>query len=290
MRNTTTFLFVLARVVLAICVLLCFGCGPNPAKIYNDQGLTEVNREQYENAIASFDSAIEINRDFAEAYYNRGNTKVKLAEHKIANADYHTLLQLKFTSVILRLYIAAIIDFDTTIRLKPDHVYAYHNRGLSKLELGQTEAAKEDLKTALELAEQAGDTQLKAAIEAIRGSSTLGYTQSLAHRLNSLWIERNLSVLEDIQAVSLDQVLSVGDKLPYFSNSFPDADKIVRKENYITKMDERIFTDSVVSGGTFTFSGVIKLQNGKLYYAPGECTIKYPNGIITKGEIRVYNN
>ena len=54
--------------------------------------------------------------------------------------------------------------------------------------------------------------------------------------------------------------------------------------------DARISINGVVTRGTLTFSGVIELQNGKRYYAPEKCTINYPNGIITKGKIMVYDN
>ena len=175
----------------------------------------------------------------------------------------------------------AITHFNSAIERKPDFAEAYFNRGKVKVKLLEDKIAKDpyyfetmaelylttitDFEKALELSEQAGNAQLKRIIEEQLRSYREYPTQP-------------------------DQILGVGDKLLYFSNSFPDDDKIVRKGNFDTMIDARISINGVVTGGTLTFSGVIELQNGKRYYAPEQCTINYPNGIITKGKIMVYNN
>ena len=45
----------------------------------------------------------------------------------------------------------AIQDFDTTIRLKPDHANAYNNRGAAYDDLGQKQRAIQDYDTAIRL-------------------------------------------------------------------------------------------------------------------------------------------
>ena len=69
--------------------------------------------------------------------------------------------------VQLEQYTAAIADYDIAIRLKPDYVEAYTIRGFAKYKLGRTWEAKQDLRTALKLAEKSGDTVLKTDIESI---------------------------------------------------------------------------------------------------------------------------
>ena len=76
------------------------------------------------------------------AYYNRGNAKGKLGQH-----------------------LAAIADYDTAIRLKPDYATAYYNRGIEKALLNRISETKQDVRTALRLAKQAGDTGLITRIE-----------------------------------------------------------------------------------------------------------------------------
>ena len=62
-------------------------------------------------------------------------------------------------------HFAAIADYDIAIRLNPDYANAYYNRGLAKALLNRTWEAKQDVRTALRLAKQAGDTSLITDIE-----------------------------------------------------------------------------------------------------------------------------
>ncbi len=192
MRNFTPFLLISVAVI--ICFLFSLGCGPTTdyAKIYNELGLAKVKIEQYEDAITYFNTAVESKPDFAEAYYNRGNAKVKLVKYqvKIFNPDSPESIQSGTSFAIYGLHLSAITDFDTTIRLKPDHVYAYYSRGLAKVDIGQYEGAITDFETALKLAEQAGDTQLKRIV--------MTYLNSLK---------------------TPDKILRVGDKLPLFTSN-----------------------------------------------------------------------
>ena len=62
-------------------------------------------------------------------------------------------------------YKGAIADYDKAIQLKPNFAEAYAARGAAKYSLGRTGEAKQDLQTALKLAEQADDKRFKAKIE-----------------------------------------------------------------------------------------------------------------------------
>ena len=62
-------------------------------------------------------------------------------------------------------YEDAIADYDIAIRLKPDYAFAYYNRGVVKALIKQTSEAKQDFRTALRLAEQEGNENLKVNIE-----------------------------------------------------------------------------------------------------------------------------
>ena len=93
---------------------------------YNDRGVAKIGLEQYASAIADFDEAIHLYPDYVGAYSNRGIAKAKLGQHE-----------------------AAIADYDTAIHLKPDLVEAYSNRGLTKAKLGQYASAIADFDEAI---------------------------------------------------------------------------------------------------------------------------------------------
>ena len=84
------------------------------AEAYNDRGLVLQDLRRLDEALASHDSAIALKPDFAAAYINRGNA----------------LLDLKRPA-------QAFESFEKAIELKPDFADAYNNRGLALLELNR---------------------------------------------------------------------------------------------------------------------------------------------------------
>ena len=112
------------------------------AETYWHRGNVKYELGQYEAAISDYTQAIHLKPDYADAYNNRGNAKYNLMQYE-----------------------AAITDYDMAIRLKPDFALAYYNRGNAKALLDRTWEAKQDVRTALRLAEKAGDESLKADIE-----------------------------------------------------------------------------------------------------------------------------
>ena len=79
-------------------------------------------------AIQDYNKAIELNPNFALAYYNRGLAKHKLGEHK-----------------------EAIQDYNKAIEIDPNLGLAYLNRGVAKYNLGQKDMGCLDLSKAGEL-------------------------------------------------------------------------------------------------------------------------------------------
>ena len=75
-----------------------------------------------------FNKAIELNSNYADAYFGRGNTKGKLSDYK-----------------------GAILDFDKAIELNPDLAIAYMGRGLAKHFLGDNDGACIDWNKAAKL-------------------------------------------------------------------------------------------------------------------------------------------
>ena len=149
---------------------------PDEALAYLSRGIAKADLKQYFRAISDYDMAIRLKPDYADAYNNRGSAKAALGEYFPAISDYDMAIRLKpdfalayynrgVTKADLKQYAAAIADYTQAIRRNPDHVEAFHNRGIAKALLGRTWEAKQDLRTALRLAKQAGDESFKAHIE-----------------------------------------------------------------------------------------------------------------------------
>ncbi|AFY79877.1 CHAT domain-containing protein [Oscillatoria acuminata] len=85
---------------------------------YYLRGVAQGQLGQKEDAIASFNEAIHFKRDFPDAYYNRGVAQGQLGQNK-----------------------DAIASFNEAICLKPNFPDAYYNRGVVQGQLGQKEDA-----------------------------------------------------------------------------------------------------------------------------------------------------
>ncbi len=151
---------------------------PNDAFAYFLRGRAKEQLGQYFAAIADYDAAIRLKPDDTLAYVVRGRAKEQLGQYFAAIADYDTAIRLQPDYAVAYLgrgdakrqlgqYHAAIVDFDVAIRLKPNDAYAYVGRSAAKGSLGRFWEEKQDLRTALKLAEKAGDESLKNSIKKI---------------------------------------------------------------------------------------------------------------------------
>jgi tetratricopeptide (TPR) repeat protein len=96
---------------------------PNNAAVYNNRGTVYVNKGDYDWAIADFNQAIRLDPNYAVAYDNRGVAYMRKGNNDMEfteGADYKRGLME---------YDQAIADFTQAIRLNPNHVNAYKNRG-----------------------------------------------------------------------------------------------------------------------------------------------------------------
>jgi tetratricopeptide (TPR) repeat protein len=107
---------------------------------------------RYEEAIASFDKAIEVKPDFHEAWYNRGVALRNLERDEEAIASYDKAIEFKPDSHeawnnrgaalgYLERYEEAIASFDKAIEFKPDSHEAWSNRGNALTNLERYEEA-----------------------------------------------------------------------------------------------------------------------------------------------------
>ena len=110
---------------------------------------------KFEEAIRSYDKAIQIKPDFAEAYYNRGIALQELGKLQEAIGSYDKATQIKpdyaeayynrgITLQELGKLQEAIGSYDKATQIKPDYAEAYYNRGIALQEL---EMLKEEIKS-----------------------------------------------------------------------------------------------------------------------------------------------
>lgn len=111
------------------------------AHLLNSRGMAQESLENFEQAKADYNNAIEINPEYANAYNNRGNIKAKQADYK-----------------------GAIKDYNRAVQLSPQLVEAYCNRGLAKESLGDHYQALEDFDRAVELDSEYVDAYLRRGI------------------------------------------------------------------------------------------------------------------------------
>jgi tetratricopeptide (TPR) repeat protein len=153
------------RITIAclLLALLAVACDTlTEATKHNNIGAELSNEGRWEEAIAEFDKAIDLDPDYAMAYYNRGLTYHKLEKHDQAIADYGKAIELDpgyseahynrgHAFFELDEYGLAIADFDKAISLDPDDAEAYVNRGSAYAKLGERDQAIADYEKALTL-------------------------------------------------------------------------------------------------------------------------------------------
>ncbi len=129
---------------------------------YNNRGTTYFNMEDYQAALADYTRAIELNPQFAAAYWNRGISYYDLEDYQAALADFTRAIELNPEDAAayynraniyddLEDYHAALADYTRVIELNPEYAAACYNRGLTYSKLEDYQAALADYTRAIEL-------------------------------------------------------------------------------------------------------------------------------------------
>ena len=139
------------------------------ASEYRERADLAYQRQEYTEAIADYDMAIQLDPDDPQAYFNRGLVRIELGgQHEDALADFDKAIDLNPNNadaynnrggvkVILERFDEALTDYDEAIRLNPEHVLAYYHRGILMNHLGRIDEATQDIQKTLQLAAQVGD-------------------------------------------------------------------------------------------------------------------------------------
>ena len=122
------------------------------------------------------DAFEEVDRELAAGAWFSVGYLLELGKPEDAIAAYDQALRLEPDKVaaynnrglvknLLGRHEAAIADYDEAIRLKPDYEKAYLNRGMVKISLSRIDEARQDFEKARDLARKAGDASLVASAE-----------------------------------------------------------------------------------------------------------------------------
>ena len=134
---------------------------PNYADAYSNRGVLLMDLSRDSAALADFNKAIELKPYFAQAYYNRGLLYMNQNKKEEAITEYNKALALKPDYKEATINRDILLNGNNTpdntgilsdsITLNPKDPYLYLRRGLSYLDLGQLENARNDFNKAIEL-------------------------------------------------------------------------------------------------------------------------------------------
>ena len=141
----------------------------NSAKYYCEKGLGFAQDEEYEKADYFYTKAIEINKKYITAYYNRGIAKLELKKYKDSINDYNNVIEFDLENYGAYNnrgnaknssgdYKGAIEDYNKAIKINPQHADVYNNRGNAKSNLGDRKGAITDYNKAIEINPQHVET------------------------------------------------------------------------------------------------------------------------------------
>ena len=132
------------------------------ANVLNSRGMAQETLENFEQAKADYNKAIEINPEYGNAYNNRGNIRAEQADYKGAIKDYNKAIELnsQFVEAYCNRGIAkenlgdhseALEDFDRAIELNSEYIDGYLRRGMLRQDSGDYAGAIRDFDRVIEI-------------------------------------------------------------------------------------------------------------------------------------------
>lgn len=144
---------------LPFCITISYS---QSAKKLVKSGNTKFQKDDYKGAIADYTNAIDIDSNFADAYYYRAYTKFTLKDYQGAIIDYTKNVELDPRSYngfidrgdvkyILKNYKGAIDDFSSSLELYSTDYETYFKRGRAKYDTADYRGAIDDFTSAVNL-------------------------------------------------------------------------------------------------------------------------------------------
>jgi tetratricopeptide (TPR) repeat protein len=156
--------------------------------VHYNLGNAFTQQRRYDAALRHYSASLDINPDYANAYYQRGQVWHVMGNYDRAITDFTQMLQQNPDDVNALLnrgsaynlndnYSQAIADFNQVLLRQPEHVDAFFNRGTALLYAGESEQALADFSCVLELNPNDADA---FAYRGIVWSNTGDYNRALA--------------------------------------------------------------------------------------------------------------
>lgn len=148
--------------VMAMSLTVAFG---QSAREYTQVGMENYERQNYMEALLNLNKAIEKDPAYAQAYFLRGNIKVRFEDFHGAMKDYNLAIEKnpKYADCLLARgnvklslqdYYGAIADYTAAIAINENYVEAYYSRGRAKQFLQAYEDAINDCTKIIQINEK----------------------------------------------------------------------------------------------------------------------------------------
>jgi tetratricopeptide (TPR) repeat protein len=155
----------LSLTLIIITSALLFSCTEESSSHYFKNGSAKYSLKDFKGAIKDLDRAIELQKDYAAAYYVRAICYGELGEANKANIDFSKVLELnpnyKEVFVNRAYYVkaqnndfeGAINDYNRFIELNAEgnNAFAFNNRGFANYKLGNHSQALEDINSSIRI-------------------------------------------------------------------------------------------------------------------------------------------
>ena len=234
----------LALTLLSICCVLTLSANAKaqtPSELIRS-GISAHDAGNYDQAIADYTRAIQLDPSVAVAYMNRGNSYLKKREIDTALRDFDRAIQLNPAFALAynnrgNAYsdkgeaALALADYDKAIQLAPDLDLAYSNRGLSYIQQGNYDQAMVDLNHALQLNPNLVEAWVNRGLAYYQKGQ---YPAAEADAMKALKLRPGLAQAEDLRKLAHDKyVLPPPAMLPmYDATPNPAPYKCLQAEIY----------------------------------------------------------
>jgi predicted O-linked N-acetylglucosamine transferase (SPINDLY family) len=227
-------------------------------------GMALYDQGRFDEAIASLESAVKIEPDFADAHYNLGNALAQVGELGKAAESYKNCLTISpedaqvlsnYGNVLKDCgeFDRAITCYSKAIKIQPDYAAAYNNMGNVLQDKGEAKLALDYYKQALKIEKKYPSAHinmgnalqdmddLEGAIDSYKKAIKLKPNFAKAHNNLGTALQNKGNIIAAIESYSLAFKLNPKDHIPFFQklhqqSQICDWVKTKEDQNLISKL------------------------------------------------------